>query len=100
MTYKLEWRPSAIDDVNEIFEYLAVHASLWDAEYVTDRILSSADRLVEFPRLYEADPRFGDGVRRLSVVGQHVLYEVDDASRMVNILAVVGQRQRPSRIRV
>ena len=99
MLYKVDWRQSAIDDVQAIFEYLAVNSSLWDAEHVTDRILSATDRLKEFPRLYEADPRFGIGVRRISVIGQHVLYEVDDESRTVSVLAVVGQRQRPQGIR-
>jgi hypothetical protein len=45
--------------------------------------------------LYEADPRYGDGVRRVSVAGQNLLYEVDDQAQTVNILAVVGQRQQP-----
>ena len=45
-----------------------------------------------------ADPRYGEGVRRISVVGQNVLYEVDDEAKKVNILAVVGQRQNPRKI--
>lgn len=99
MLYKLEWRSSATDDVEALFEYLLENSSLWDAENVVRRVLSAADRLEEFPRLYEADPRFGEGVRRISVVGQHILYEVDDQSRTVSVIAVVGQRQRPSSIR-
>lgn len=99
MLYKLEWRSSATDDVEALFEYLLYNSSLWDAENVVRRVLSAADRLEEFPRLYEADPRFGEGVRRISVVGQHILYEVDDQSRTVSVIAVVGQRQRPSSIR-
>ncbi|HFO8532738.1 TPA: hypothetical protein ACHK2A_002525, partial [Escherichia coli] len=30
-----------------------------------------------------------------SLLGQHVLYEVNDEASRVNILAVVGQRQNP-----
>jgi len=97
--FKVDWRPAAIEDVQALFDYLSENASLWDAEYVTERVLSSTDKLTEFPRLYEADPRYGEGVRRISVVGQHILYEVDDAQRAVNILAVVGQRQNPNAIR-
>ncbi|WP_322739927.1 type II toxin-antitoxin system RelE/ParE family toxin [Delftia tsuruhatensis] len=95
MPHKVEWRAIAIDDVTALFEYLALHSSLWDAENVTERLISSTEKLAEFPRLYEADPRFGEGVRRISVVGQHILYEVDDLTKTVNILAVVGQRQNP-----
>lgn len=99
MPYEIDWRPTAIEDVRVLFEYLAEHASLWDAQDVTERILSSADKLAEFPRLYEADPRYGEGVRRISLAGQHVLYEVDDQAQIVRVLAVVGQRQNPRQIR-
>jgi plasmid stabilization system protein ParE len=95
MRHEIDWRASAIEDVLALFEYLAEHASPRTARDVTQRILSSTDRLVDFPRLYEADPRYGEGVRRISLDGQNVLYEVDDATRRVNVLAVVGQRQRP-----
>ena len=81
------------------FEYLAENASLWDAQNVAERILSSADKLAEFPRLYEAAPQYGEGVRRISLAGQHVLYEVDDQAQIVRVLAVVGQRQNPRQIR-
>ena len=99
MLYRVDWSASAIEDVRELFEYLAENASLWDAEHVTERVLSSTDRLAEFPRLYEADPRYGEGVRRISVVGQYVLYEVDDQAQGVYVLAVVGQRQKHHQVR-
>ena len=62
-------------------------------------LLACTDRLPEFPRLYEADPRYGEGVRRIGTVGQNVLYEVDDQEQIVRVLAVVGQRQNPRRIK-
>lgn len=99
MPHEIDWRPAAIEDVRALFEYLAEHASLWDAQKVTERILRSADKLAEFPRLYEAAPQYGEGVRRISLVGQHVLYEVDDQAQIVRVLAVVGQRQNPRQIR-
>ena len=99
MPHEIDWRPAAIEDVRALFEYMAEHASLWDAQHVTERILSSADKLAEFPRLYEAAPQHGEGVRRISLAGQHVLYEVDDQAQIVRVLAVVGQRQNPRQIR-
>jgi plasmid stabilization system protein ParE len=45
--------------------------------------------------MYEAAPHYGQGVRRISLAGQHVLYEVDEATQAVLVLAVVGQRQNP-----
>ncbi|WP_033568002.1 type II toxin-antitoxin system RelE/ParE family toxin [Dickeya undicola] len=99
MRYEIDWAENAVEDVAGLFEYLAENASIWDANYVTERILNSTDKLADFPRLYELDERYGIGVRRISQLGQHVLYEVDDTKQRVTILAVVGQRQNPRSIR-
>lgn len=99
MTYDVEWKQGAIEDVTALFDYIAENSSLWDARNVTDRLLGATDRLTEYPRLYEVDPRFGDDVRRISLMGQHVLYDVDDQTKKVRILSVVGQRQNPHPVR-
>ena len=93
--HRVEWSASALEDIEALFDYLAERASLWDADNLCRRLLSSSDRLAEFPRLYEAAPQYGEGVRRISLAGQHVLYEVDDQAQTVTVLAVVGQRQNP-----
>ncbi|EBH8355365.1 type II toxin-antitoxin system RelE/ParE family toxin [Salmonella enterica] len=99
MRYEIEWIENAMEDLATLFEYLAENASLWDANDVTDRILHSTDKLTDYPRLYTSDERYGAGVRRISLLGQNVLYEVDDTARRVTVLAVVGQRQNPKAIR-
>lgn len=99
MAYEIDWRATAVEDVRALFEYLAEHASLWDAREVTERILQSTEKLLDFPRLYEAAPQYGEGVRRISLAGQNVLYEVDDQAQVVRVLAVVGQRQNIRQIR-
>ncbi|HGT6269998.1 TPA: type II toxin-antitoxin system RelE/ParE family toxin [Escherichia coli] len=76
MSYEVEWRPGAIEDITTLFEYLAENASLWDARNVTERLISATDHLADYPRLYETDERYGEGVRRISLLGQHVLYGV------------------------
>lgn len=88
-----------MEDMAELFDYLSENASLLDARDVTERILQSTDKLADFPQLYEADERYGIGVRRISLLGQHVLYDVDDTEQRVAVLAVVGQRQNPRSIR-
>lgn len=93
--HRIEWTASALEDIEALFDYLAENASLWDADNICRRLLGSTDHLSEFPRLYEAAPQFGEGVRRISLAGQHVLYEVDDTEKVVKVLAVVGQRQTP-----
>lgn len=97
-SYNVDWRPSAIEDMRNLFNYLAAEASLWDARHVTDRIFSSTEKLEQFPRLYQSAPSYGAGIRRISVMGQYVLYEVDDSTCTVKIHAVVGQRQQPKPI--
>lgn len=99
MRYEIEWIENAMEDLATLFEYLAENASLWDANDVTERILHSTDKLTDYPRLYTSDERYGAGVRRISLLGQNVLYEVDDTARRVIVLAVVGQRQNPKAIR-
>ena len=37
MSYEIEWRPGAIEDITALFEYLAENASLWDARNVTEQ---------------------------------------------------------------
>ncbi len=99
MPYDVEWKQGAIEDVTMLFDYIAENSSLWDAQNVTDRVLTAADKLADFPRLYEVDSRYGEDVRRISLMGQHVLYDVDDQTRKVRVLAVVGQRQNPHTVR-
>lgn len=93
--HRVEWSACALDDMEALFDHLAEQSSAWEAEQLCGRLLRSTDRLVEYPRLYEAAPQYGEGVRRISMLGQHVLYEVNDFVRTVTILAVVGQRQNP-----
>lgn len=96
MVYRIDWHPSAIADVRALFDYLAEHASLWDAEYVTEQVLRSTDRLVEFPRLYEADPRYGERGYAASVsLGKTFCMKWTIRRGRIRVLAVVGQRQQP-----
>ena len=92
--HRVEWSASATDDLAALFDYVAEHTSLWDADNLCQRLLSSTDKLAEFPRLYEAAPEYGEGVRRISLAGHHVLYEVDDQVQICTVLAVVSQRQQ------
>jgi plasmid stabilization system protein ParE len=96
--HRVDWSASALEDIETLLEYLAEHASPWDALKLCNQLVQSTEKLTEFPRLYEAAPQYGEGVRRISLFGQHVLYEVDDPAQTVTVLAVVGQRQDPWRV--
>lgn len=92
--HRVEWSAAAHDDIAALFEYVAEHTSLWDANNLCQRLLHSTNKLAEFPRLYEAAPEYGQGVRRISLAGHHVLYAVDDQAQTCTVLAVVSQRQQ------
>ncbi|WP_162264742.1 type II toxin-antitoxin system RelE/ParE family toxin, partial [Salmonella enterica] len=64
MTYEIDWRPGAVEDMVALFEYLAENASLWDARNVTDRLIAATELLADYPRLYETDERYAEGLRR------------------------------------
>lgn len=49
MSYEIEWRPGAIEDITALFEYLVENASLWDARNVTERLITATDRLADYP---------------------------------------------------
>ncbi len=55
-----------------------------------ERLITATDHLADYPKLYETDKRYGEGVAVLAYLDSMVN---DEASR-VNILAVVGQRQK------
>ncbi|HEY8908641.1 MAG TPA: type II toxin-antitoxin system RelE/ParE family toxin [Rhodoferax sp.] len=97
--HRVDWSASALEDIEALFDYLAENTSLWDAVNLCKKLVRSTERLAEFPRLYEAAPQYGEGVRRISLSGQHVLYEVDDQAQAVMVLAVVSQRQNPRLVR-
>lgn len=93
MPYEILWSETADEQLDELFNYLIEHASPWDAENVYAQVLGSTQYLAQFPRLYEAAPQYGEGVRRISVAGQNVLYEVDDQAQIVTVIAAVGDKQ-------
>ncbi|VUZ26310.1 Uncharacterised protein [uncultured Comamonas sp.] len=97
--YRVEWSASAHDDIAALFDYVAEHATPFEALDLCERLFSGTEKLSMYPRLYEAAPEYGDGVRRISLRGQHVLYEVNDEQCVCTVWAVVGQRQQAKRIR-
>ena len=97
--HRVEWSASTYEDIVALFEYVAEHASPWDADNLWHRLVQCTDNLLVFPILYDAAPEYGEGVRRISLAGQHVLYEVDDEAKTCTVLAVVSQRQQTRLIR-
>ena len=70
----------------------------WDAAKFRERVLNSTDKLAEFPAV-RGRARVRRGRAPDQSGWQHVLHEVDDQEQTVRVLAVVGQRQNPRRIK-
>ena len=99
MPHKVIWTESAAEDLDALFDYLTENASTLTASSLCEKLILTTEKLERFPRLYEAAPEYGQGVRRISQQGQNVLYEIDDVSQIVRVLAVVGSRQDAQKIR-
>lgn len=67
--YRVEWSASAHEDIAALFDYLAEQAAPGEALDVCERLLGSTEKLTLYPRLYEAAPEYGEGVRRISLLG-------------------------------
>ena len=99
MYYEVQWSASASEDIDGLFDYFVENASISVAQEQCERLLKATDKLVAFPRLYEVAPEYGNGIRRISQQGQNILYEIDEATKIVRVLAVVGQRQKARNVR-
>ena len=99
MVYEVKWTAEAHEDLLDLFDYLIENVSAREAGRICSTVFDSTRYLSDFPRLYEETPHYGRGVRRIGVMGQNVLYEVDDVARQVKVLAVNGQRENPRNIR-
>lgn len=68
MPFEVKWTQEAHTDLSALFDYVGEQSSLWDADRLYERLLASTKHLSEFPRLYEAAPQYGEGVRRIGSV--------------------------------
>jgi plasmid stabilization system protein ParE len=48
--HRVDWSAAALEDIEALFDYLAEHASAWDADNLCKRLVLSTERLAEFPK--------------------------------------------------
>jgi len=99
--HKVIWSEEAERGVHAFYDYL-IREQLHEPDYASglcNRIVDSAKHVARFPRLHSAAPQYGVGVRKIVILGHLVLYRIDDAEKVIRILAVVGQRQAPRKLR-
>ena len=97
--YAVEWTAWARARVWEFGDYVTEQSSQEEAEALMERIYEAGDALAWSPQRYSPAPEWGEGVRRLPVLGRRILFEVDEVRRVVRILSVMGGAENPRDIR-
>lgn len=98
MAYDVTWSPEAIEDVEEIAEFIA-RVSPRYASAVVDTLLDAARKLSPFPFAGRIVPEVGnERIREKFVLDYRLIYRVYDEG--VIVLAVIhGRRLFPFEIR-
>ena len=77
---------------------MSQQSSLREAEDLVNRIFKAGDTLAWSPQRYSPAPEWGEGVRRMPLLGRRVLFEVDEAAREVRVLTVMGGAENPREV--
>ena len=102
MNYSVKVLPSAIEDLQEIYNYIAYELkSVINAGNQLNRLQDEISRLDFMPesfRLYEKEPWRSRGLRFFSVDNYIVFYIVDNENVEVNVMRVLYGKMDFSKI--
>lgn len=90
--WKVARKPAAIDDLFRIWQYLAAHDDAM-ADVWIDRIDEGVGRLAQFPEAGGGRTHLARDIRVWPVPPYLILYRLDEASRIVDILRIVDGRR-------
>lgn len=85
-------RPQAVDDLYEVWEYLAGHDEILADRWI-DRIDESIARLAEYPMAGSGRPQLPEELRVWPVPPYLILYRLDQAAHNVDVLRIVDGRR-------
>ena len=96
MNYSVKILPSAIEDLQQIYNYIAYELqSVINAENQLNRIqeeILKLDFMPESFRLYEKEPWKSRGLRFFSVDNYIVFYVINNNAKEVNVLRILYER--------
>lgn len=99
-TYVVQWRPEAHEDMAAFTRYVAQDSSAAHARRLQCRIVRAVNKgLRHAPLAYSPAPEWGEGMRRMPILGRRVLFKVDDAAHIAHVVAVVGGAENPREVR-
>ena len=95
MAHKVKLRPSALGDLQAIYDWVADHSDEMTAAAYRDRILEACSRLGEFPNRGSRRDHLLSGLRAISFERRAmILYLVEE--RVVLILRVLHHGRDPA----
>ena len=98
-TYVVQWLPDAHEDMAAFTRYVTRESSAAHARRLQRRITRAVNKgLRQAPLAYSPAPEWGEGVRRMPILGRRVLFRVDEAARKALVLAVVGGHENPREV--
>ena len=84
---KIIWTDSAIDDLNDIGEYIAKDSERY-AQITVEKLFNAVDILLEHPRVGKIVPEFGNEMLRELVMGNYrIVYHIVEEFR-IDIITV------------
>ena len=91
MAVQLAWSPEALEDIEQIAEYIE-RDSTWYAQAVVSRLFEVADTLIDLPLRGRIVPEFSnEAVRERFVYSYRLIYRVE-AARVTVVAVVHGHR--------
>ncbi|MGH9755921.1 MAG: type II toxin-antitoxin system RelE/ParE family toxin [Blastocatellia bacterium] len=91
MAYEVVWSPEALEDVDDIAEFIA-RASPNYASAVVDKLLDAARKLSTFPFAGRVVPEVGnEKIREKFVLDYRLIYRIEDEE--VIVIAVIHSKR-------
>lgn len=89
---RLSWRERALDDVENLRDYIAADNSFY-AKIFTDKIIEIAEKLIEFPKMGRIVPEYGnDDIREILYRDYRIIYEIFNGE--IYIITVIHGSRR------
>lgn len=98
---RVDWKESAVNDVEEVYEKLKINRGKLSADKEIDKIFDQTALLENFPKMgavQENHNAGGETVRYLVQGNYKILYQINTSKGLVEILAVFDTRQDPSKM--
>jgi addiction module RelE/StbE family toxin len=73
---RLSWRERALDDVENLRDYIAADNSFY-AKIFVNKIIEIAEKLIDFPKMGRIVPEYGnDDIREILYRDYRIIYEI------------------------